>query len=87
MPHVQIWSDADEQEEVLAMVARTGEHTWKGKMLQSLQTNASPPDTGEHFTPAGLNSKASLTQTLNTWLMHMWPFGTPQSACLKSAMT
>ena len=55
----QIWNHSDEQEEVLAMVARTGEHTWMGKMLQSLRVKASQAATKERFTPAGLDSKVN----------------------------
>ena len=42
MPCVQVWNEEDAEEEVLAMVVRTGLHTSMGAMMRQIVYNSRP---------------------------------------------
>ena len=54
---MQVWNENDEQEEVLAMVAQTGERTIMGRMMQSLRDEQQP---SARFTVGGFDTKVAL---------------------------
>jgi len=59
-PGWQVWNEKDEQDEVLAMVVRTGLHTFVGQMLTPLVHRHWAPRRPQLRTPLGLLRQVSL---------------------------
>jgi len=59
-PGWQVWNEKDEQDEVLAMVVRTGLHTFVGQMLTPLVHRHWAPRQPQLRTPLGLLRQVSL---------------------------
>lgn len=59
-PGWQVWNEKDEQDEVLAMVVRTGLHTFVGQMVTPLVDRHWASRQPELRTPLGLLRQVSL---------------------------